>query len=141
LQNEVSDDSVHFFRFGSRKLPTRANYKSQTRHSTDPFYDGPVDIAFFHEHFPRIGRKAQLHLITSASCLPGPRSNKIVPVRIACYQHTYLMPTGLSFDIENAPYPILQFFFKDSIRHASTAQPNIPLPFPPPCIPVSVAWW
>jgi hypothetical protein len=42
LQNEVSDDSVHFFRFGSRKLPTRANYKSQTRHSTDPFYDGPV---------------------------------------------------------------------------------------------------
>ena len=44
LKNEVSDDSVHIFRFGSRILPTRVNYKSQTRHSTDPFYDGPVDI-------------------------------------------------------------------------------------------------
>ena len=44
LQNEVSDDSVHIFRFGSRILPTRVNYKSQTRHATDPFYDGPVDI-------------------------------------------------------------------------------------------------
>jgi hypothetical protein len=44
LQNEVSDDSVHIFRFGSRILPTRVNYKSQTRHATDPFYDGPVVI-------------------------------------------------------------------------------------------------
>jgi hypothetical protein len=30
--------SVHIFRFGSRIIPTRVNYKSQTRHATDPFY-------------------------------------------------------------------------------------------------------